>query len=467
MLLRFFRFNDPYRLLGAFLILILLSLPYFIDPAFITLVDLKSMILGEVVFDKLLYAEIYDNTPPASAVAFGLVDLIFGRSMLARQIISTCIIFYQAAQFSILLVNRKVYEESTYLPSLIFIGLVWISFDMFSFSTTLIASTFLLEALKRLFKEIEFLQHNENSTLDIGLYLGLASVSVLSYSVFLFGAFALLFFQSRMDLRRSLLLFFGFALPHVLIVTFYFAKGEVSLFLHHFYASSFSFLDSPLINETTFLILITIPAIFLLLSFITLNRRARFTKYQSQLLQLMYGWLFLGIIQMGLAQELTPQNFIVVIPPLTYLISHYFLLLRRKGLAEFMLWFFLLGIYTVGLTSRYGFWQQVDYSQMRIVQSPSQPYVQNSKILILSEDHQDLFLNNQMASYFYRWKFSSEIFQHPEYYQHSITISESFKKDPPDVIIDPDHLMENVLYRIPALQTQYQPEGMLYRRVNN
>ena len=157
MLLRFFRINDPYRLIGLLLILMLASLPFFISPSNMLLSELKSMVLGEAIAEgKLMYIQVFDDTPPLASALFGFMDLIFGRSLGARHAVAFLIIFFQASYFAVLLINNKAYTENSYLPSLIFGLLCFFSFDLIAFSPELLASTILLFAINHLFHEIEF-----------------------------------------------------------------------------------------------------------------------------------------------------------------------------------------------------------------------------------------------------------------------------------------------------------------------
>ena len=134
MLLRFFRINDPYRLIGLLVILILLALPFFIDPVGITHLELQSFVIGEAIHDgKLMYIQVYDSTAPLAAALYGLVDWIFSRSLPARHSLSLLLIFFQASFFAIVLIVNKAYNDSTYLPALIFGLLCFLSFDFLSF----------------------------------------------------------------------------------------------------------------------------------------------------------------------------------------------------------------------------------------------------------------------------------------------------------------------------------------------
>jgi hypothetical protein len=69
--LRFFRLNDPYRLLALLLILSLFSLPLLIDPAMATIQELKSFLIGEALNSgKSLYVQLVDDTAPFTAWIF-------------------------------------------------------------------------------------------------------------------------------------------------------------------------------------------------------------------------------------------------------------------------------------------------------------------------------------------------------------------------------------------------------------
>ena len=71
MILSFFRINDPYRLLGLLIILILIGVSAFLFPNEMLLNELKSMVLGEAIADgKLMYIQVFDDTPPLSSALF-------------------------------------------------------------------------------------------------------------------------------------------------------------------------------------------------------------------------------------------------------------------------------------------------------------------------------------------------------------------------------------------------------------
>jgi hypothetical protein len=463
--LRFFRFNDPYRLLGVLLILIVIALPLLIHPAAITLQELKSIVLGEALNDgKSLYIHLVDDTAPLAAWFAKWVEAIFSRSLTGRHIIALLFIFFQASFFAILLINNKAYNENTYLPALIFGLLALFSFDMLSLSPELLASTVLLFALNNLFKEIEFKVQRDEIVLNMGVYLGIASLFVLSYFVFLIGTLILLFLFTRFTFRKAMLLIFGFVLPHALLITFYFFWDNHEFLFQHFYAPNLTLSTLTLVGLKSILILGSVPIAYFFFSLFMLNREAHFTKYQSQLLQVMFLWLIIALVEVVITRERTPHSFYTFIPPLAYFISHYLLLIRRKRIAEAMLWILIIGLVTMGWAARTERLKAIDYLALFPGESTYQSTIKEKRVLVLDEGL-GIYIQNKMASSFLNWSLSKEVFEHSEYLENITLIDQSFQQDAPDVIIDKNDLMKNVFERIPKLKLRYKKEGKLYRKV--
>jgi len=465
--LRFFRINDPYRLVGLFIIILLISLPFLIMPTGIMLSELKNMVLGEAIAEgKLMYIQVFDDTPPLASALFGFMDMLFGRSILAGHIVAILIIFFQASYFAVLLINNKAYAENTYLPALIFSLLCFFSFDLLSFSAELLASTVLLFALNQLFHEIEFKIQRDEITLKLGVYLGLTTFLVFSYWVFLLLTIFILIAMTRAGFRKIALMVFGFLLPHAVLFTLYFYWGKTGMLWQNFYASNLTFSGETLVSTKGLFMLAAVPLIYFMFSVFMMNREARFTKYQSQLMQVMFLWLLISLIQVFVARQVSPASLILFVPPLAYFISHYLLLIRRKWRAELMLWLFLVGILSVNFLSRSGKIDAVDFANLFPAEDSSLTSIEGKKIMVLNSNL-SLYQNNSLGGYFLNWELSEPIFRDMSKYDHVEIVSSCFKQDPPDIILDNDNLMSGVMKRIPSLALKYRKEGELYRRINN
>lgn len=463
MLLRFFRINDPYRLLGILVVLILISLPLFIDPVSITLDELKMFVLGETLNQgKGLYAEVLTNTPPLAAWISGWFDAIFGRSQIASHALGLIIIFFQLSFFTIILINSRAHHENTYLPGLIFGVLAFFSFDVISLSNELLASTMLLFAINNLFKEIEFRIQRDEIVLNLGIYVGLASLFVFSYAVYLPGVIIILAIFTRLSIRKMLLVTFGFMLPHGFLMLVYYMKGNYPALIENFYWANLNGHDNSSMNISSLMILCLVPALFLLLSFFMLNREARLTKYQSQLSQIMFLWILLALAEVAISASLKPHQLITCIPPLSYFISHYILLIRRKRLAEITIWVLTISLVVTMYVTRYNRITRVDYSNLFPKKSGHNQITQK-RVLILGTDW-GLFETNKMATGFYDWQLVQPIFTDLNYFENVVLIDKAFGDDAPDVIVDEENKMKDVFKRIPGLQAHYRHEGNLYFR---
>jgi hypothetical protein len=465
--LRFFRINDPYRLLGVLIILILIALPLWIDANVLTWPELKNHVLGEAISEgKLMYVQVYDDTPPLASAFLGLMDWLFGRSVFAWQFIAFLLIFFQAAYFGIVLINNKAHEDNTYLPSLIYGLLAFFSFDLFSFTPELLASTFLLFTINNIFKEIEFRVQRDDTVLKVGFTIGLASLLVFSYAAFLPAVIFLLALFARVTLRKVFILLSGFVLPHATLFMLYFYWDSVPLLWQNFYLPNLYFSKHALISTKSIFLLGIIPLSYFLFSLVMLNRVARFTRYQSQLLQVMFIWLAPCGMLIMLTRELTPHSFYVFLPILSYFISHYFLLIRRRWIAEIMFWIFLGGIILVGTLARYGKLSGVNYSNLLATASSSNTIPAGKKVMVLGDD-KAIYLNHSLGAYFLNWNLSRGVFEDIDYFENIIVIDNAFQSDPPDVIIDEKDLMRAVMGRIPSLKSKYKREGTRYIKINS
>jgi len=461
--LRFFKLNDPYRLLAVLLIMAGLSIPVLIGPGHMTPLELKDIVVGESLRSgKMMYLQLIDTTPWLAAWFDKWISFFLGRSLTARHIVALLLLFFQASYFAVVLIRNRVYNEGTYLPALVYALLTFFSFDMLSLSQELFASVFLLFALNNLFKEIAFKVQREETIFNLGLYLGIASLFVLSYFIFLPGAVLLLLVYARLAFRRALLLIVGFLFPHLaLLVYYYFYDGASQLF-YYYYAQNLLGVSTGFISVKSVGVLMAPILFFLVASLVMLNREARFTRYQSQLLQAMFIWMGFALAEVGLTRNFTPHSLIPFIPPLAFLISHYFLLIRQKRIAETMWWVLLLSVIGFSTAARLNKLSSVNYSAMLVPESTDHQ-LQQKKVMVLANGW-GVYQNNRAATYFLDWPLSEVFFHEPNIFQHVVLINESFEHEKPEVVIDEQNLMEGVFNVNPSLRKLYEKKGNLYWR---
>jgi hypothetical protein len=455
--LRYFRINDPYRLLGLLGLFLLLYLPLFIDGPELTKPELVSMLVGEKVSEgNVPYTELIDSTGPITSYIYALMDLIFGRSLVARHIFAFLILFSQSAYLGIMFINRKTFSENTFIPSLLFSILAFFSFDTVVISGELLGSGFLLLALSSLFKEIEFRTQKTETVFNLGLYISLATLCNFSFIIHLLTACAIMVFYTRSSLRSFLLLIFGFLLPQLVVMSLYYLNGALPELWQYFYLGNIEHVAPKLITNSSMLYLGCIVLFYLLVSVVMLNREARFTKYQSQLLQSMFFWMIFSFFQVFYSGDFRPQSFIVIFPSLCFFFTHFLLLIRRRKFAEMNIWILLIGTVMLSYLARYNKIDSINYDNLFVKENSSS--FKGKKLLMLDDDL-SIYRDNQLATNFLNWDLSRGVLAKSDYYENVISAYENFKNDPPQIVIDKHDIMPALLNRIPALKDEYINTG--------
>jgi hypothetical protein len=180
----------------------------------------------------------------------------------------------------------------------------------------------------------------------------------------------------------------------------------------------------------------------------------------------MFLWLLVAAVENVATRARTPHSFFTFIPPFAYFISHYLLLIRRKRIAEMMLWIFLVGLLSMNWATRKGKVSLVNFATLFPSASPDLPVIKEKRVLVLGDEF-EVYSKNEMAGYFLNWNLSKGIFEHPEFYENVVLIDQCFQTDPPDVIIDRKNLFYPFLEKIPQLKNQFRREADMYYRINN
>ncbi|MEJ7643119.1 MAG: hypothetical protein WKF87_00865 [Chryseolinea sp.] len=461
-MLQYFRINDPYRLIGLLAIFLIILLPLFIDSPALTYPELKSFIIGEKVYEgNSLYTEVVDSVGPLAGWFDGFLHFCFGRSLLARHILAFFVIFFQASYLGVIFSNQKAFAEGTYIPSLIYAVACCFSFDNLSLTPELLGAGALLPALNNLFKEIEFREQRSESIFNLGLFISIASLFTFSYSVFLIGALITLAFFTRSTVRKYILLVVGFLLPHLLLFAIYLLKDGVSDLWQFFYLANLNLDSISYISNASLWTLLSLPLFYLVISLVLMNREARLSKYQTQLVQAMFFWTVFSLIQVMISKDFRPQNFISVIPGLSFFITHCLLILPRKKFASKAVWIFLCGTVIVSYLARYQVLGSVQYNDLIV---PAESSSHKGKRLLVLDDTWSIYKDNRLASPFLNWYLAKDIFSQPEYYENIMKVYNGLKNDPPEIIRDKNDLMKPFMERLPELKQAYSRKGIYYIR---
>lgn len=452
-MLSYFRINDPYRLLGVLIMWVLICLPRLIDTPDLTVIELKTFLLGEKFrAPHSLYGTLLDSSGPLMAAIAGFLNWVMGRSLTGFHVLTVLIVFLQSAFFGILLINKKAFPDNNYLPAFFFVVIASLSFDMLSLSPELLAAGVLLLALNSIFREIEFREQG-NAAFTAGFFISIASLIDFSFSIYLIGALVIFIIFTSNSARKYLLLLVGFLLPHFLLMSIYYLNGNLPGLWNNFYEPNLMWSGSWLVSPKGLLILGGISLLYFLISFVWLNREAHFTKYQLQLVQTMFFWAVFAFVQILYSKNIRPQSFITLIPVMAFYITHFILLIRRKKFAEINIWIILIGILCVSYAAQFGYVNGVEYKNLIVENKPS--IYSGKKILILN-NQSAVYRNNMLGGGFLDWSLAEPIFNEPDYYDHILLVNKSIQEDLPEIIQDPHQYMPALFKHLPGLKSQYK-----------
>ena len=451
-LLRYFRINDPYRLLGLLIILIIIYLPLFLDMPGMLYPELKTLVIGEkIVEGRTLYSEIIDLSGPLAGWFNGLFELVFGDSIFARRLFAFFVLFMQASFVGIMFADKKAFSENTYIPSLLYAILCFFSFDTLSLTPELLGMGFVLLALNNLLKEIEFREQRNESIFNLGIYIAIASLFSFSFFVYLPGTLLILIIFTRHPPRKYFLLICGFLIPHLLLISIFYLQDASAEIWQYYYLPNLGLSSTRLISSSGLWLLGAVPLLFLLVSLFMLNREARLTKYQTQLVQSMFLWMVFSFLHVFFSRDIRPQSFITVIPSLSFFMTHSLLVIHKKKFAEIGIWILLVTTICISYLARYDV-LPVDYSSLLV---KNEKLTTPAKRILVLDDQIDVYKNYSLASPFFNWELSKSIFSTPEYYESVIRVYNGLRNDPPDIIRDKDDRLKPFLDRTPQLRQMY------------
>ena len=438
----------------------------FIAGDTLTIPELDYLLVGEKFNEgNRLYSEIWTRLGPLSSIFYGVMNFVFGRSQLALQILALLVVFFQSLIFNKILLIHKAFDESTYVPALIYALLMSWFFDQFSLSPALLGLTFILLALNNVLAHLEFKAKKDEIILNIGIHIGVATLFYLPYAIavpFVLISFA--FFSSTI-VRRYLLMVYGFLLPVLLTAMIFLLTGRLNEFVIQFLLPDFG-QKEIFIDWLHQLIIFGLPLLFFILGLLAVVQRVRFTVFQANLSKFMMIWVLFDIAYMFAVRNVVPANLAIFVPPVTYYISQYFLNIRRKWIAEILFTLFVFGAVLFNHGTLYNFFPTsdlIDISRYRIVSGDYDERVASRKILVLGSDIRP-YASARSATPFLEWSLAGEVFQNPGYYDNLSVIGAGLKHDMPEMIVDQSKLMPVLKEYIPALKAYNSSDGIYYRK---
>ncbi len=468
-MLNFFRLNDPYRLIGVFILLVICRMPFWLGQGDILIPELRWMLAGERMSDGfMMYYEIWDYISPLSAGTYWILDWMFGRSQWAYLIPALFVSFFQAALFNYIAIKGKIFSENNYIPGIIYALLSSAFFDFFTLSPMLLGLTFVLLALNNVISQIEFRARKDEKLFSIGLYLGIAAL--FHFPLAAMGPFfviALVLFSSTVP-RRYLLILYGWILPFALTVIYFYFADTLEFFQANHLAPWFILAGRNIVSYNFMPVLAAPVVIYLLLAIVRIARRARLTNYQSRVLQMMFTLLVLSSLVLYIEIDRYPFVLLVFVPALSYFVS-YFFILGKKGPGTEIFFIILLTV-MIGIN-----WKSTltsnpsslfNFRSYYVIPHSNENMVKGKKVAFLG-DNISIYRDAYPATPFINWRISQYAWENMNRYVYLSLIMNSILNEKPGYVIDTKNYFNKLTKKAPVIRQQYRKEGKIYIRISN
>lgn len=467
-MLSFFRVNALYQIFSLLFLLLLLRIPVYLSGLPLLIPEFQWMLVGEQISKGLMiYADVWDSTPPFAALVYALIDTVFGRAGWVYQAVALGFTAFQVVYFTLLLNRRGAYPERNYLPGLFYVLLLNISFDCFTLSPALMASTFLLLALGTIIRQMGR-QGATDEVFEIGFYLSIATLFYPPAAIFIIWASISLLLFTGTTLRQHALTLFGFLFPFMLTALFFYLDGTFDSFNRNFLSSVFQIKQYSLNDFSAVLVSFGFPIIFSILGFLRVANSSKFINFQIRCQQIMALWFIAGILSVALMPYLAPMQFVIMVPCLAFFCVHYFSSFRKQLIAEliFLLLFgFCIFINYQTVYRPFGSNQLVTLTTLRLPPPTLPPDIRDRQIVVLGNGLNE-YQNNFPATPYLNWNLARYDLENLDRYNNVINILRNFEQDPPEYIIDRQAVVPKLFQRIPALSRRYRQVGEgIYQRI--
>lgn len=457
-MLQLFRLNDPYRLVLIFVILVVIRTVWLIYGLPLPLFGFKWQLLGSwLAQDHMIYADSYDYTGPLSAFVYKWITILFGNSRWPHIILSTLLIILQAGILNAIFLRNKAYHENTYVLAFVYMILMSGVMDFYSLSPQLMSITFIIISMNNIFRRIDN-QATDEMFLTSGIYLGIATFFYLPAAIFLVSYLVSFLLFSTAIARRLILLSLGAIIVYFVVWGYFFWYDAEQHFYDSFFIAGF-------LREKIFYLSyseLSLQAIAILLFTVismSIFFTARFTNFQQKIQRVMLIFMITSMGCILVSPELSGAELIFLLPSAAFLITHYFLLLRRWWTRTF------IPLVTIICIVIFPFFWLSHFSNEGLFLQDSSAY--NGKRIMMIGDDLSVYEGNTIASPFLDPYVSMQRMEGLKYYEDASEIYDTILAADADIVIDKWGYFPKMIEVFPDLGKRYQSQGGIYTKISN
>ncbi|GAA5032724.1 hypothetical protein GCM10011506_23280 [Marivirga lumbricoides] len=428
------------------------------------------MLIGETLNQgNILYIDLFEPIAPLAAWVYSAIDFVFGRSILAYQILATLLMGYQFVLFNNIMYKNKAYNENSYVPAFVYALLMQVFFDFFTLSPVLISMTFILLVLDNIYLRIE----NKLDDLTIfktGFFMGLAVLFYLPSIVFVIATILSFILLTGLIFRRYLMFLYGFMLPIAVVALYYFWHNALGEMLYQWILFTLIHDKENVLGLTSLSLIIGIPTLVFVASLYKTFTISRFTNYQVRVQQVMF-MMFIAAWSVWILSDVkAPYQLIVFIPFMAFFIAHFLLQIKGRFLANIFTLLFTASLLVINYSLFYqNFYihKWGNYGTLKIYESLYDQEVKGKNILVLGEGKSIYNDAASVATKFYNWPLSKKVWTETDNPQQLAMIYDDLIANEPETIIDLDGVAEEVLNKLPGIRKKYRKTNAKVYVLNN
>jgi len=440
------------------LIITALRLPHWLGDITPTWEEQHWLLVGQALSEgSEMYKDVWDTTGPIPALVYSVLHGLFGRSYLAHQVLAMVVLFIQCIIFNTTMVARKAYNETTYVPGLMYGLLGSLFFDFFTLSPLLMGLTFVLLSFRQLFSHLQSRAKDDEAILLMGMMMGIAALCYLPLGLLLIPLYLALGFFSSTIPRRYLLILYGFLLPILMSGVYYYVVDALPNFISFYFLRTIGLTIQPYASWLLIVAVVGVPLLLTLLALLRTFSYPRFINYQSRLQQIMVLWLLVGLGIILRAHHRSPMHFLIWVPPMAFFLSHYVLLIKKRRWAEVaftVIWGSVVILSLGPVTNWLPFFPSSDSIRVSDTTLPSAYRDKSMWVIGPSVEYYQHAAG--LGTVFYQPEMVAPYLGPLDRYSEIITLKEAVDNPLPEVVVDPeDHFIQMLEY-FPEWKARYK-----------
>ena len=445
-------------------LLLFVRIPLFVLEFPLLRPELSWFLIGEKINDGwVMYKDLDDNTGVFSALVYGFVDLVAGRSTSFYHIVNVFVVFVQAILLNFTINENSLLKSKTYVPALLYVVSASIFFDFYTLSPPMMATTFLIISLRYLFQQMKQ-QKKDASVYMMGCYVGVAALFYTPAILFIFLILFSVLLYSSSSLRSLLLVFVGFLFPLITVGLYYYWNNALGLYLKDILFYSFTQLNYWYLSSSGILFLAAVPIAVMIWAVLRLSSATGYVNYQVNTRLVMIFYIVIAIITFFVSPKKSAYHLFLFVPAMAYILGDYFLNIKSSFLGGLQFYSFFIFIWMVGYMYEDSPFLRNSLVSSKNIVVDANKYREVGKVLVLGDDV-DYYMNNTLATGYLNWQVAKQHFKDLSDLPKLIGLHENFMKELPDAIIDKEKVMPAVFQRLPDLSKIYYQgkDGIYYR----